>query len=118
MLFNCTFEVTESLWFQCPDVELVEPQAVTVKEEKVDPNGSKEEKTEPDVQLIGDDGKYAVRRIAPASFCVDRSVTLLLHLPDVWMEMWWGSADVFLYVVYLKLSIVFCLYEGEIKESP
>eukprot|EP00066_Takifugu_rubripes_P021514 XP_011610780.1 PREDICTED: hypermethylated in cancer 2 protein-like isoform X1 [Takifugu rubripes] len=41
---------------QCPDVELVEPEAVTVKEEKVEPNGSEEEKAEPDVQLIGDDG--------------------------------------------------------------
>lgn len=75
---------------QCPDVELVEPEAVTVKEEKVDPNGSQEEKTEPDVQLIGDDGEYAIRRIAHASFCIDKSVTLLLQLSDVWMEMLWG----------------------------
>lgn len=43
---------------QSPDVELVEPEAVSVKEEKDEPNGSEEEKTEPDVQLIGDDGKY------------------------------------------------------------
>lgn len=42
---------------QSPEVELVEPEAVTVKEEKVEPNGSEEEKTEPDVQLIGDDGE-------------------------------------------------------------
>lgn len=73
---------------QCPDVELVEPEAVTVKEEKVDPNGSQEEKTEPDVQLIGDDGEYAIRRIA--SFCIDGRVTLLLQLSDVRMEMLWG----------------------------
>lgn len=43
-------------------MELVEPEAVTVKEEKVEPNGSGEEKAEPDVQLIGDDGEYAVRK--------------------------------------------------------
>lgn len=39
-------------------MELVEPEAVAVKEEKVEPNGSEEEKAEPDVQLIGDDGEY------------------------------------------------------------
>lgn len=75
---------------QCPDVELVEPEAVTVKEEKVDPNGSREEKTEPDVQLIGDDGECAIGRIAHASFCIDGRVTLLLQLSDVRMEMLWG----------------------------
>lgn len=58
---------------QSPDVELVEPEAVTVKEEKVEPNGSEEEKTEPDVQLIGDDGKYGIEEW-------DGSVTLLFHL--------------------------------------
>lgn len=51
---------------QSPDVELVEPEVVTVKEEKVEPNGSEEEKTEPDVQLIGDDGKYGIGRIRHA----------------------------------------------------
>lgn len=43
-------------------MELVEPEAVTVKEEKVEPNGSEEEKAEPDVQLIGEDGEYALRK--------------------------------------------------------
>lgn len=42
---------------QSPDVELVEPEAVTVKEENLEPNGSEEGKPERDVQLIGDDGK-------------------------------------------------------------
>lgn len=38
-------------------MELVEPEAVTVKEEKSEPAGSEEERTEADVQLIGDDGE-------------------------------------------------------------
>lgn len=44
-------------------MELVEPEAVHVKEEKVEPNGSEEEKAEPDVQLIGEDGEYAIQKI-------------------------------------------------------
>lgn len=41
-----------------PDVELVEPEAVLVKQEKVEANMSQE--TEEDVPLIGDDGEYSV----------------------------------------------------------
>lgn len=41
-------------------MELVEPEVVTVKEEKVEPNSLEEEKAEPDVQLIGDDGEYGI----------------------------------------------------------
>lgn len=51
---------------QSPDVELVEPEAVTVKEEKLEPNGSEEGKPERDVQLIGDDGKHGLGRITHA----------------------------------------------------
>lgn len=43
---------------QSPDVELVEPEAVLVKEEKVEANMSQAEETEEDVALIGDDGEY------------------------------------------------------------
>ncbi len=43
---------------QSPDVELVEPEAVLVKEEKVEANMSGVEETEQDVPLIGDDGEY------------------------------------------------------------
>ncbi|XP_029363777.1 uncharacterized protein LOC115047135 [Echeneis naucrates] len=39
-----------------PDVELVEPEALLVKEEKVEPKMSHLEETEEDVPLIGDDG--------------------------------------------------------------
>ncbi|KAM3624352.1 uncharacterized protein V6R79_022345 [Siganus canaliculatus] len=39
-----------------PDVELVEPEAVLVKEEKMDMNVSAAKETEEDVALIGDDG--------------------------------------------------------------
>lgn len=93
-----------------------------MKEEKVDPSGSQEEKTEPDVQLIGDDGTYAVRRIARASFCDDKSVTLLLQLTDVWMEvLLCADMDVFFCVINLKAlkpSIIFCLYEGAVDSIP
>lgn len=39
-------------------MELVEPEAVLVKEENVDANMSRSEETERDVPLIGDDGEY------------------------------------------------------------
>lgn len=64
---------------QSPDVELVEPEAVIVKEEKVEPNGSEEEKTEPDVQLIGDDGKYGIA----ASFRASRKALSCQSFPSV-----------------------------------
>ncbi|XP_076585096.1 uncharacterized protein LOC143319771 [Chaetodon auriga] len=41
---------------QSPDVELVEPDAVLVKEEKVEASMSQVEETEENVSLIGDDG--------------------------------------------------------------
>lgn len=72
---------------QCPDVELVEPEAVTVKEEKVEPNGSEEEKTEPDVQLIGEDGECWEQENLP------RLVSCLpecnLHSASVSVKVWW-----------------------------
>lgn len=43
---------------QSPDVELVEPEDLLVKEEKVDQNMSRVAETEQDVPLIGDDGEY------------------------------------------------------------
>lgn len=39
-------------------MELVEPEAVLVKEEKVEANMSQIKETEEDVSLIGDDGEY------------------------------------------------------------
>lgn len=46
---------------QSPGVELVEPDAVLVKEEKVEANMSRVEETEEDVPLIGDDGEQGQR---------------------------------------------------------
>ncbi|KAM8772424.1 uncharacterized protein AB9X84_009572 isoform 1-T1 [Acanthopagrus schlegelii] len=46
----------ESIQSNSPDVELVEPEAVLVKEEKVEANMSRGEGTEENVPLIGDDG--------------------------------------------------------------
>lgn len=46
---------------QSTDVELVEPEAVLVKEEKVEANTSRVEEMEEDVQLIGDDGEYTIK---------------------------------------------------------
>ena len=43
---------------QSPDVQLVETEAILVKEEKVEANMSRVEETEDDVPLIGDDGEY------------------------------------------------------------
>ncbi|XP_049428890.1 myoneurin [Epinephelus fuscoguttatus] len=45
---------SDSIQSKSPDVELVEPEAVLVKQEKVEANMSQE--TEEDVPLIGDDG--------------------------------------------------------------
>lgn len=42
---------------QSPDVELVEPEAVLVKEEKVQAATSQDE-AEQSTSLIGDDGEY------------------------------------------------------------
>lgn len=42
---------------QSPDVELVEPQGVLVKEEKVQAATSRDE-AEQSTSLIGDDGEY------------------------------------------------------------
>lgn len=44
-------------------MELVEPEAVLVKEEKVEANTSRVEETEEDVQLIGDDGEYTIKNL-------------------------------------------------------
>ncbi|XP_028249942.1 transcriptional regulator CRZ2-like [Parambassis ranga] len=46
----------ESIQSKSPDVELVEPEALMVKEERVEANMSQFEETEEDVALIGDDG--------------------------------------------------------------
>lgn len=43
---------------QSPDVELVEPEAVLVKEEKVQAATSRDEEAEQSTSLIGDDGEY------------------------------------------------------------
>ncbi|XP_044041590.1 fez family zinc finger protein erm [Siniperca chuatsi] len=55
---NATSELihSDSIQSKSPDVELVEPEAVLVKEEKVEANMSRAEETEGDVPLIGDDG--------------------------------------------------------------
>ncbi|XP_037617406.1 fez family zinc finger protein erm isoform X2 [Sebastes umbrosus] len=47
---------SDSIQSKSPDVELVEPEAVLVKEEKVEAHMSRVEETEEDVPLIGDDG--------------------------------------------------------------
>ncbi|XP_050926525.1 fez family zinc finger protein erm [Lates calcarifer] len=47
---------SEDIQSKSPGVELVEPDAVLVKEEKVEANMSRVEETEEDVPLIGDDG--------------------------------------------------------------
>ncbi|XP_023253034.1 uncharacterized protein LOC111647637 [Seriola lalandi dorsalis] len=47
---------SDSIHSKSPDVELVEPEALLVKEEKVEANMSRAEETEEDVPLIGDDG--------------------------------------------------------------
>lgn len=43
---------------QSPDVELVEPEAVLVKEEKVPAATPRDEEAEQSASLIGDDGEY------------------------------------------------------------
>ncbi|XP_042340816.1 transcription factor Sp2 [Plectropomus leopardus] len=45
-----------SIQSKSPDVELVEPEAVLVKQEKVEADMSRVEETEEDMPLIGDDG--------------------------------------------------------------
>lgn len=45
---------------QSPDVELVEPEDLDLKVEKVDANMAHIEETEEDVPLIGDDGEFVV----------------------------------------------------------
>ncbi|TMS23231.1 hypothetical protein E3U43_008537 [Larimichthys crocea] len=47
---------SDSIQSKSPDVELVEPEDLLVKEEKVDQNMSRVAETEQDVPLIGDDG--------------------------------------------------------------
>ncbi|XP_038589535.1 transcription factor Sp4 [Micropterus salmoides] len=47
---------TDCIQSKSPDVELVEPEAVLVKEENVEANMSRSEETARDVPLIGDDG--------------------------------------------------------------
>ncbi|XP_041822737.1 fez family zinc finger protein erm isoform X2 [Chelmon rostratus] len=47
---------SDSIQSKSPDVELVEPEAVMVKEEKVEANMSRVEEAEENVPLIGDDG--------------------------------------------------------------
>ncbi|XP_070782141.1 uncharacterized protein [Enoplosus armatus] len=47
---------SDSIQNKSPDVQLVEPEAVLVKEEMVEANMSRVEETEEDVPLIGDDG--------------------------------------------------------------
>lgn len=42
-------------------MELVEPKAVLVKEEKLEVARSQVKETEQDVQLIGDDGEYTAK---------------------------------------------------------
>lgn len=68
-------------------MELVEPEAVTVKEEKVEPNGSEEEKAEPDVQLIGDDGEYAIRKFRKKKKI--RHIQALKVLFFFFIKVWW-----------------------------
>ncbi|XP_045901890.1 zinc finger protein 35 isoform X2 [Micropterus dolomieu] len=51
---------TDCIQSKSPDVELVEPEAVLVKEENVEANMSRGEETERDVPLIGDDGVECV----------------------------------------------------------
>lgn len=48
---NIKLVFVDQMTFQSPDVELVEPEAVLVKEEK-----RQVEETEEDIRLIGDDG--------------------------------------------------------------
>ncbi|XP_040892970.1 zinc finger E-box-binding homeobox 1 [Toxotes jaculatrix] len=47
---------SDSIRSKSPDVELVEPEAVLVKEESVEANMARVEEAEEDVPLIGDDG--------------------------------------------------------------
>lgn len=53
---------TDCIQSKSPDVELVEPEAVLVKEENVEANMSRSEETARDVPLIGDDGVECVPR--------------------------------------------------------
>ncbi|CAN9510660.1 unnamed protein product [Ophioblennius macclurei] len=48
--------LSETMQSQSPDVELLEPESLLVKEEKVEANMSHVDEAEEDVRLIGDDG--------------------------------------------------------------
>ncbi|XP_031732171.1 uncharacterized protein LOC116399278 [Anarrhichthys ocellatus] len=57
---------SDSMQSKSPDVELVEPEAVLVKEEKVEANMSRVEETVEDVAIIGDDGMVECVSRGPA----------------------------------------------------
>lgn len=68
---------------QSPDVELVEPEALLVKEEKVEADMSQQEETEEDVPLIGDDGKCAETETKYWCVCVYKSTLCVLILSTI-----------------------------------